>query len=96
MFPAKTHSQHQSAWGTIHGLNTTMAGALLKLKRWQEGAAALKKAVLQDPMVNEYFVTLVNLYLNFRPNDQARILAEDVLEIVPDHATARELLQMMK
>ena len=70
--------------------------ALLKLKRWQEGAEALKQAVLQDPMVNEYFVTLVNLYLNFRMNDQARVLAEDVLKLVPDHAAARELLQVMK
>jgi len=82
--------EHYSRALYNHGL------ALLKLKRWQEGANALKKAVLQDPMVNEYFVTLVNLYLNFRMNDQARGLAEDVLKLVPDHAAARELLQAMK
>lgn len=69
--------------------------ALLKLKRWEEGARTLRKAVMQDPLVNEYFVTLVNLYFNFRMNDQARQLAEDVLDIVPDHTSAKELIQMM-
>jgi tetratricopeptide (TPR) repeat protein len=67
--------------------------ALLKLERWQEGAEALRKAVLQNPEVDEYFITLANLYLNFRMNSQARALAEEVLHLSPDNATARELLK---
>lgn len=69
--------------------------ALLKLKRWEEGGTALRKAVLQDPYVNEYFVTLVNLYLNFRMNDHAQKLAEEVLRIAPDHVSAKELIEAM-
>lgn len=69
--------------------------ALLKLKRWEDGAEALKKAVLQDPYVDEYFVTLANLYLNFRMTSHARALADEVLHLAPDNATARELLQVL-
>ncbi|SHO51202.1 tetratricopeptide repeat protein [Desulfopila aestuarii] len=68
---------------------------LLKLERWQQGAEALEKAVLQDPDVTEYFVTLTNLYFNFRMNNQARALAEKVLQLSPDNASAKELLRMM-
>ncbi len=63
--------------------------ALLKIKRWQEVAEALKKTVLQDPDVDEYFVTLANFYLNFRMNSEARALAEEVLHVSPDNTTAR-------
>ena len=69
--------------------------ALLKLKRWQDGAEALKKVVLQEPDVPEYFVTLANLYLNLRMNGQARALAEEVLQLSPDNANARELLMVI-
>ena len=51
---------------------------------------------MQDPQVDEYFITLIQLYLNFRMNDQARSLAEEVLQVVPDHAAAKEFLQMIK
>ncbi len=70
--------------------------ALLKLKRWQEGADALEKAIFQDPAIEEYFVTLVKLYLNFRMNEKAHQLAKAVLEVVPDHKTAKEILSVMK
>ena len=70
--------------------------ALLKLERWEEGAAAIEQAVLQDPTVNEYFVTLVNLYLNFRMTARAQTIAEKVLQLVPDHAYARELLETLR
>ncbi|NOR23453.1 MAG: tetratricopeptide repeat protein [Desulforhopalus sp.] len=69
--------------------------ALLKLERWQEGVEALKKAVLQDPEVAEYFVTLANLYLNFRMNHEARALAEEVLQVSPGNPAAMELLKVM-
>ncbi|MEE4242922.1 MAG: tetratricopeptide repeat protein [Desulfopila sp.] len=72
-----------------HGL------ALLKLKRWQEGAESLEKAVMTEPQAEQYFVTLVNLYLKFRMNDKARSLAERVLIQYPEHSSAKELLQVM-
>lgn len=69
--------------------------ALLKLERWEEGAQELRATVIQSPEVDEYFVTLVNLYLNFRMYDHARELSEEVLKRVPSHANARELLKLM-
>lgn len=73
-----------------HGL------ALLKLQRWQEGAEALKKAVLLEPNQEEYFVTLVKLYLNFRMNGDAIQLARDVLQLAPDHVSAKEFLEVVQ
>ncbi|WP_136807764.1 tetratricopeptide repeat protein [Desulfosediminicola flagellatus] len=70
--------------------------ALLKLKRWEDGAGALHQAILLEPEREEYFITLVNLYLNFRMNDHARALVEEVLALAPDHANAKELLRVMK
>ena len=70
--------------------------ALLKLRRWEAGEKALHKAVLTEPANREYFVTLVNLYLNFRQTAQARRLAESVLKQVPDHPDALELLKMLE
>lgn len=70
--------------------------ALLKLERYQEGADILHKAMMQDPESEEYFTTLINLYLSFRMTERARNLAEEVIRRVPGHASARELLQRMK
>lgn len=70
--------------------------SLLKLERWQKGADVLQQAVIQNPEIEEYFITLSNLYLNFRMVEQARMLAEEVLKRVPEHSSARELLQMMQ
>jgi predicted Zn-dependent protease len=70
--------------------------ALLKLKRWEEGEKALHKAVQAEPANREYFVTLVNLYLQSRQVEKARKLARSVLEQVPDHPGALELLKMLK
>jgi len=67
--------------------------ALLKLKRWQEGAAALQKAVMAEPANEEYFVTLVNLYISSGQIDKARNLADQVLKIVPTHAGAIQVLK---
>jgi len=69
--------------------------ALLKLKKWQEGAAALEKAITQDPAVEGYFVALANLYLNFGMTDRARELAEAVIQKVPSHTAAQELLKQL-
>ena len=69
--------------------------ALLKQERWEEGAETLEKAVLADPQSEEYFVTLVSLYFNFRMNDRARDLSEKVLELFPHHSAAKEVLQAM-
>lgn len=69
--------------------------ALLKLNQWEKGADTLKKALFQDPANEEYFITLVKLYLNFRMNDEAMKLTKDILNLVPDHIAARELLQAM-
>ncbi|WP_419175382.1 tetratricopeptide repeat protein [Desulfosediminicola sp.] len=70
--------------------------ALFKLQRWQQGANVLRELVLQNPEVSEYFVTLVNLYLNFGMGPQAEQLAYDVLKIMPDHPGAKDLLKAMR
>ena len=69
--------------------------ALLKLKRWEEGEKALHKAVQTEPANREYFVTLANLYLNFGQTEQARRMAESVLQHVPEHPDAIELVKML-
>jgi tetratricopeptide (TPR) repeat protein len=69
--------------------------ALMKLERWQESEQALLKALDQEPANREFFMTLANLYLNFRKLERARVLAEATLEKVPDHPDARELLDML-
>ena len=68
---------------------------MLKLKQWEEGAAALNKTVQIEPGNREYFVTLANLYLNFGKREQARSLAESILKQVPDHQDASELLKAL-
>lgn len=70
--------------------------ALLKQQKWEEGEQALLQALRQEPGNQEYFMTLVNLYLNFRMVEKARRVATMVLERVPDHQQARELLEKFK
>lgn len=70
--------------------------AFLKLEKWEEGEQALLQALTQDPENREYFMTLINLYLNFRMVDKARSAATMVLKSVPDHQQAKELLQRFK
>ncbi len=69
--------------------------ALLKLQHWQEGAEILEQAVVQEPRAEEFFITLVNVYLNFGMINKAQALAEKIVQEVPDHAAAKELLQSM-
>ena len=69
--------------------------AYLKLKQWEKGADTLKMAVFQDPSNEEYFITLVKLYLNFRMNNEALQLAEDVIKLIPEHTAAGEILKVM-
>ena len=70
--------------------------ALLKLKKWQDGADVLRRAVLAEPSNQEYFYTLVNLYFNLRMNSRAKVLADEVLALVPDHIGAQKVLDLMK
>jgi tetratricopeptide (TPR) repeat protein len=70
--------------------------ALLKLQKWEEGERALLQALTQEPENREYFLTLINLYLNFRMVDKARNTAKWILESVPDHQQAKELLERFK
>lgn len=69
--------------------------ALLKLKRYQEGERALLKALAVEPDNREYFATLANLYLNFRMIGKAEQLARSILQSVPDHPDAAQLLEMI-
>lgn len=69
--------------------------ALLQLKRYQEGEQALLMALQQEPANLEYFTTLINLYLNFRMTDKAKEAARMVLEAVPHHLQAKELLEKL-
>ena len=70
--------------------------ALLKLERYEEGEQALLKALQVEPQNREYFATLVNLYLNFRMVSRAEQLARQILERVPDHPDAPQVLEMIK
>jgi tetratricopeptide (TPR) repeat protein len=70
--------------------------ALLKIKRWEEGEKYLLQALLSEPANTEYFVTLVNLYLSFRQTEKARNVAQTILEKVPDHKQAGDLLKMLE
>jgi tetratricopeptide (TPR) repeat protein len=70
--------------------------ALLKLKKWQEGEKALTLALQEEPSNSDYFVTLARLYLDFGRTEQARGLAERVLQQAPDHPQALELMNMLK
>jgi tetratricopeptide (TPR) repeat protein len=70
--------------------------ALLKLKRYEEGEQALLQVVRQEPENPEYFTTLANLYLGFRMTERAVKLAEMVLQMVPGHPQALELLQLLQ
>ncbi|MGW8161953.1 MAG: tetratricopeptide repeat protein, partial [Desulfobulbales bacterium] len=69
--------------------------ALLKLRRWDEGETTLYQALATEPSNREYFMTLANLYLNFGQTEQARRLAETILQKVPDHPDALELLKVL-
>lgn len=69
--------------------------ALLKLKRWQDGEQALLKALEVEPDNREYFMTLANLYLNFKETERARQLAEQILQKEPGQQDAQELLRML-
>ncbi len=70
--------------------------ALMKLQRWQEAEQALLQTLAVEPGNREYFMTLANLYLNFRDTTGARKLAEQTLETIPDHPDARELLRILE
>lgn len=70
--------------------------ALLKLKRWKEGEQSLLKALEAEPANREYFMTLANLYLSFKKTDRAEQLAKNILAKIPDHAGARELLDLLR
>jgi tetratricopeptide (TPR) repeat protein len=70
--------------------------ALFKIEEWQAGEEALLAALEVEPDNAEYFVTLANIYLRLGMVDKARNLAEQTLEMFPDHARARELLQILK
>lgn len=70
--------------------------ALLKLERYQEGEKALLQALQLEPENREYFSTLANLYLSFRMTGRASQLATDILQSVPGHPDALELLRVLE
>lgn len=65
--------------------------ALLKLQRWEEGIQAMERAVFAEPANQEYFVVLVDLYMQFGTLEKVRELTEKILKQVPDHAAAGKL-----
>ena len=69
--------------------------ALLKLERWSEGIQALEMAVRAEPANEEYFSVLANLYARSGQREQAKLLAEQVLQLAPDHQGAAEVLQVL-
>jgi len=70
--------------------------AFLKLQQWEKGETALLKALEAEPANQEYFTTLVQLYLNFRMNDRARQLAEYILAKEPNHELAKQILETLR
>ena len=69
--------------------------SLLKLQKWQEGEDALLQCLEIEPANREYFNTLTGLYFNFRMVDKAKVLAEKTLRLVPGHAQATQILELM-
>ncbi len=69
---------------------------LLKQQKWQQGEGAILKALEIEPGNREYFVTLANLYLNFRMRDHAIRLARNILGKVPNHEQAQQLLKAVE
>lgn len=69
--------------------------AYLKLQRWEDGEQALLRALGSAPDNREYFSTLANLYMRFRMVDKAKELARTILQKVPDHEIARQVLETL-
>lgn len=70
--------------------------ALLKLENWAEGAETLRKAVMAEPANEEYFITLVNLFMNLGQADKALALANEVLAQTPGHAAAKQIQEQFR
>ncbi len=70
--------------------------ALLKLRRWEDGEKALLQALEVDSQNRQYFATLIDIYLRTNKKESARLLAEKILDLHPDHADAREVIRLLK
>ncbi len=68
---------------------------LLALNRPDEAEKAFLKALALSPRDQDVFAGLAALYLRAGQADKAKALARKLLEDVPDHAGARELLRGM-
>jgi len=69
--------------------------AHMKLQNWEEAEKRLLQALEVDPANRQYFITLSNFYLRSNRHDKLRVLAEAILERIPDHPEATEILQLI-
>ncbi len=70
--------------------------ALMKLQRWEESEQTLLQALEQDSANSEYFITLVNLYLQLNERSRARELAQKIVERHPGHPEAKKILRLFE
>jgi tetratricopeptide (TPR) repeat protein len=70
--------------------------ALFKIKKWEEGLNQLELTVKSAPADEEYFTTLLNLYLQMQRFDKAVELAGYIITVVPNHRAAWDFLNKMK
>lgn len=93
-FEESAHYLGKAADGMPHytRVRYNEALALFKINKWEEGIEALQKAIDIEPANQEYFVTLARLYLQSKQINKALELANTVLEIVPEHQAAKELI----
>lgn len=68
---------------------------LLYLNRHQEGEQALLKALQLDPQQQDFFAALVTHYSRTRQTEKMRSLAASVLQVIPDHKGAMQLMNIL-
>lgn len=68
---------------------------LLLLKQPAKAEKALLSALTLDPLQQDFFLALANLYLKFGKTEKARALANNILEQFPEHQAALRVLQYL-
>ena len=68
----------------------------LKMRQWEKAEKALMQVIETDPLNREYFWTLINFYLDIGEIEKAKDFALYMLQRVPAHRDAEELLRKLQ
>ena len=68
----------------------------LKMRQWEKAEKALMQVIETDPLNREYFWTLANFYLDTGEIEKAKDFARYLLQRVPVHRDAEELLRKLQ